>query len=185
MNAACESTVSPRTIWPVSAGEFKGGMRRLAGAVCILTVQKGSLRAGLTATAVVSVSAEPPRLMACVNRNVYAHELIEVGGPLCVNVLSAQQLDHAQRFAGMIEGVQGDERFLYSAWNEGESGAQVLADALVAFECRVTEVICAASHSMVLCEVVKVQLPGQAPTGDDAGQPLVYFDGRFASLGEL
>lgn len=60
MGAACESLPGTNEIWPVTAGEFKNGMRRLAGAVCILTVQKSQVRAGLTATAVVSISAEPP-----------------------------------------------------------------------------------------------------------------------------
>ncbi|MCY1300347.1 4-hydroxyphenylacetate 3-monooxygenase reductase component [compost metagenome] len=185
MGAACESLPGMKETWPVTAAEFRNGMRRLTGAVCILTVQKGQVRAGLTATAVVSVSAEPPRLMVCVNRGVFAHELIEVGGPLCVNVLGAQNLDHARRFAGMVEGVQGDERFLRGAWHEGEAGAQVLAEALVAFECRVIELLSASSHSMVLCEVVKVHACAGGDAADRSGQPLVYFDGRFASLGEL
>lgn len=123
--------------------------------------------------------------MVCVNRGVFAHELIEVGGPLCVNVLGAEHLDHARRFAGMVEGVQGDDRFLHGAWCEGEAGAQVLADALVTFECRVIDLLSASSHSMVMCEVVKVHTPNPGDTAEKSAQPLVYFDGRFASLGEL
>lgn len=178
MEPTCEKQVRSARDEPTTAAEFRSGMRQLSGAVCIVTVQKGQQRAGLTATAVLSVSAEPPRLMVCVNRNVFAHELLSVGGALCVNVLGTQHLHHAQRFAGMVEGVSGDERFMRGAWLEGRSGAHMLTDALAAFECRVTDVLAASSHSMVLCEVTNVQK-------SEHGQPLIYFDGRFASLGEL
>ncbi|MFC5771907.1 flavin reductase family protein [Thauera sinica] len=170
---------------PVDAAAFKNGMRRLAGAVCILTVRKGGMRAGLTATAVMSVSAQPPRLMVCMNRGVFAHDLLEVGGPLCVNVLGADSLGDARRFAGMVDGVIGDERFRRGAWRDGEAGAPVLDDALAAFECRVVEMIPASSHTMVLCEVVGLRTPGADEAAGRSGQPLVYFDGRFASIGEL
>lgn len=185
METTCENPAQTDALSPVTGTEFKNGMRRMAGAVCILTVQNARLRAGLTATAVVSVSAEPPRLLVCVNRSVYAHDLITTGGSLCVNVLGSQHLHHARRFAGMVEGVSGDDRFLPEAWEQGVGGAPVLIDALTAFECRVTEVLSASSHSMVICEVINVHAPALCPTTPNTGQPLVYFDGRFASLGEL
>lgn len=169
----------------VDAVAFKNGMRRLAGAVCILTLRKDGARAGLTATAVMSVSAEPPRLMVCVNRSVFAHELLDLGGVLCVNVLGTSNLDDARRFAGMVEGVSGDARFMGGAWFDVEDGAPALADALATFQCRVIELMPAGSHTLVLCEVVAVGLPVNRAEPLPAEQPLVYFDGRFVSLGEL
>ncbi|MCY1392561.1 4-hydroxyphenylacetate 3-monooxygenase reductase component [compost metagenome] len=166
---------------PLDAHAFRSGMRRLAGAVCVLTLRKGELRAGLTATAVVSVSAEPPRLLVCINRNVFAHRLLEVGTALCVNVLHEDNLQVARSFAGMLEGVDGEQRFRHGAWRDaGDGSAPLLEDALAAFQCRVVELIDASSHSMVLCEVRQVHLPSHA----DA-DPLLYFDGRFAALDAL
>ncbi|WP_411958862.1 flavin reductase family protein [Pseudomonas sp. s4] len=162
----------------VDANAFRNGMRRLAGAVCVLTLRKGELRAGLTATAVVSVSAEPARLMVCINRNVFAHRLLEVGASLCVNVLAQGNLQVAHSFAGMLEGVDGEKRFEHGRWVDGASeDAPYLADAMVAFQCQVVELIDASSHSMVLCEVRQVQLPVDAEQ-----DPLLYFGGRFATL---
>lgn len=185
MGAALESIPGMSGRRLVEAGEFKSGMRRLAGAVCILTMKKDGVRAGLTATAVMSVSAEPPRLVVCVNRSVFAHELLEPGGALCVNVLGAGHLEDAKRFAGMVEGVSGNARFAGSDWRDVEDGAPSLADALTAFQCRVIELMPAGSHTLVLCEVVGVRLFGGKDEPAPAPQPLVYFDGRFASLGEL
>ncbi|WP_168735284.1 flavin reductase family protein [Pseudothauera rhizosphaerae] len=160
-------------------------MRRLAGAVSILTVQHDGTRAGLTATAVMSVSAEPPRLVVCVNRDVFAHDLVRIGGPLCVNVLDVESLEDARRFAGMVDGVAGDARFRDGAWREGCAGAPVLEAALAAFECRVVELIAAVSHTLVLCEVVAVHAARSGQVTGAPAMPLVYFDGRFASVGEL
>ncbi len=163
----------------VNAQQFKGGMRRLAGAVCILTLNHGGRRAGLTATAVCSISAEPPRLMVCINRNVYAHELVMVGAALCVNVLGSDQIGDAKRFAGMVEGVSGDERFAAGPWMESPGRALELGSALVRFQCRIAEIHPASTHSIVLCDVVAVT------TAEVLAAPLVYFDGRFLSVAEL
>lgn len=163
----------------VDPQQFKNGMRRLAGAVCILTLGDQRRRAGLTATAVCSISAEPPRLMACINRTVFAHELVEVGGALCVNVLDPALLDEAKRFAGMVDGVNGEERFASGRWRQSAGNAPELDSALVRFQCRIAEVLPASTHSMVLCDVVDVTTAGaKAP-------PLVYFDGRFMSAAEV
>ena len=54
--------------------DFKEGMRQLAAGVTIVTTAVGERRNGLTATAVCSLSAEPPMLLACVNREAGAHD---------------------------------------------------------------------------------------------------------------
>ena len=75
-------------------------MRHLAAGVTLVTTAGGGSRAGLTATAVCSVSAEPPQLLACVNREAEAHRLLLATGHLAVNLLSAGQHELADRFAG-------------------------------------------------------------------------------------
>jgi flavin reductase (DIM6/NTAB) family NADH-FMN oxidoreductase RutF len=157
---------------------YKSGMRRLAGAVCILTLNRNGDWAGLTATAVSSISAEPPRLMVCINRNVYAHEFVEPGGPLCVNVLESGQLEEAKRFAGMLNGVKGQDRFSAGPWQQSEDDAPELESSLVRFQCRIGEVIMASTHSIVLCDVVGVSTAAQVEP------PLIYFNGRFMAVAE-
>ncbi|MBX6318957.1 flavin reductase family protein [Pigmentiphaga sp.] len=58
---------------PPSANTFKAAMRRIPSAVAIASTSYDRERRGLTATAVCSVSAEPPQLLACVNKQVRAH----------------------------------------------------------------------------------------------------------------
>ena len=72
---------------PVATADFIAGMRRLAAGVTIVTASQGELRAGLTATSVCSLTAEPPRLLACVHREADAHDMILASGRFAVNVL--------------------------------------------------------------------------------------------------
>lgn len=160
----------------VATADFCKAMRNLAGHCVVIASGDETQRAGLTATAVCSVTAEPPRLLVCVNKTVYAHGVISRTRHLSVNVLGTSQQDVAKRFAGMVEGVLGEERFEESVWSPGISGVPVLTDALVGFECRLVEIVPASSHDMFLCEVI--QVTGRMTQED----PLIYFNGQFAAL---
>lgn len=160
----------------ITSERFLAGMRQFAAGCAVIASQDEGARAGLTATAVCSVTADPPRLLVCVNRKVRAHEMIGASGSLSVNMLSKHQQDVAKRFAGMVEGVTGEDRFSGADWGTGVTGAPMLKDALFSFDCRVVESIPASTHSIFLCEVVDAIV---AESGDD---PLVYHGGRFATL---
>lgn len=159
----------------VEPARFLGAMRYFAAGCTIIAASDGAERSGLTATAVCSVTAEPPRLLVCINREVRAHAVIVDSGTLSVNVLSEAQEGLAKRFAGMVKGVSGEERFREGNWVEGKLGAPVLAGALASFDCRVVEAIPASTHTIFICEVVDV-----ASDGDAA--PLIFFNRAFASL---
>lgn len=170
-----QTQLAPATPPPPCAGDlFRTGMRRLAGACTIVTsLVHGQGReswAGMTATAVASVTAEPARLLVCVNRSTWAHGIITQSGVLGVNVLGAEALDLATRFAG---GVPPEEKFRQGDWRVTGSGAPLLSSALAAFDCAVAECITASTHDIFICDVVDVLI--RQPGGD----PLIYFDGAF------
>lgn len=160
----------------VTAEQFRAGMARLAGACTIVTARHGGEQAGLTATAVCSASAQPPRLLVCLNRSVRAYDLVRRSGALCVNLLRPTHERLARRFAGQVEGVAGGDRFLEGEWAASGEGAPRLADALAAFSCRVVREFDSGTHGVVLCDVVDVH------ADDRAAAALVYFDRGFASL---
>jgi len=175
--AACPSSSGSGTSgMGIDASAFRAGMARLGGACTIITGQHEGERAGLTATAVCSVSAEPPRLLVCVNRSVRAHQLIADSARLGVNVLGPAHEELAKRFAGMVQGVVGGDRFLDGAWMQSPRGVPVLADALVSFECEVIEETVSGTHSIFLCEVTDVATAGNAHSA------LVYFNRHFVPI---
>ncbi|MCW5748494.1 MAG: flavin reductase family protein [Alphaproteobacteria bacterium] len=158
----------------IDVGAFKTGMRHLAASVCLITTRHGAERGGLTATAVCSVSAEPPQLLVCVNREASAHPLIVASRICAVNVMAPGHRKIAERFAGM-DGVEGDARFVdLGEWGTLVTGAPVLKGCPVTFDCRVVSTTVAGTHTIVIGEIVGVTL-------DASCKPLLYAGGAFVA----
>jgi len=153
---------------------FKAGMRRLAAGVCIITTADGTgMRSGLTATAVCSLSAQPPLLLACLNRSSRSYAAVAASGCFAVNVLAADAAGIAQRFASSSS---GESKFEGGEWRAATTGAPVLATALAAFDCRLERVVEAGTHAILIGEVAGVSL---RPDGEP---PLLYADGTFGGF---
>jgi flavin reductase (NADH)/flavin reductase len=130
-------------------------MRHLAAHVCLITtVSASGLRAGLTATAVCSVSADPPTLLCCVNRQIAPFAAIRESGIFAVNVLGVNDRELAERFAGSI---QGEARFDTGLWNTHVTGAPLLESALATFDCRLTRLEEVATHGILYGEILAVR----------------------------
>jgi flavin reductase (DIM6/NTAB) family NADH-FMN oxidoreductase RutF len=156
----------------IDAAAFKMGMRHLAASVTLITTRHRDLRGGLTATAVCSVSAEPPQLLVCVNKTASAHDPIGDAGFFCVNVLSPEHRKIAERFAGM-DGVEGDDRFLdMGDCSTLSTGAPVLKGCPVSFDCRLVTRVAAGTHTIYIGEIVDLTL-------DPVAVALLYCDGTF------
>jgi flavin reductase (DIM6/NTAB) family NADH-FMN oxidoreductase RutF len=156
----------------VPADVFKLAMRRLAAGVTIITTCHNGHRCGLTATAVCSLSADPPQLLVCVNRSSQAHDVIKRGANLCVNLLARRHKVLAGYFAGQ---KKGDERFRSGKWTTLKTSAPVLDDALASFDCVVKETVESSTHTIFIGSVVEVRLRAE-------GHPLLYAGGSYAGL---
>ncbi len=156
----------------IDAAAFKKGMRHLAASVTLITTKDGTLRGGLTATAVCSVSADPPQILVCVNKTASAHDSIGTSGFFCVNILAPEHRKIAERFAGM-DGVEGDERFAdMGEWSTLTTSAPVLKGCPVSFDCKLVSEVSAGTHTIYIGQIVDIAL-------DAAAMPLVYADGNF------
>ena len=161
----------------VEADRFREGMRRLAASVCVITTAHGDERHGCTATAVSSVSDNPPSLLVCLNLKSVTGQRIGENGCFAVNVLSADDAQTATRFASSTA-----SKFEVGEWFAAEQGAPRLATAVVAFDCKVSSVVPSGSHLIVIGEIVAIDTQGD-PSG-----ALLYVDGcygGFASCAEL
>jgi flavin reductase len=161
----------------ISAEDFRFAMRRLAGGVSIISGAGPDGPLGVTATAVTSLSAEPPSIVCCLNRSLELESAVKQTGRFGVNMLRADHHDLAQRFAGM-HGVRGSAKFEQGNWTILPSDVPALFDSLVTFDCRVDDIVEVGTHSIF------VGLITQAHFGE-SGDPLVYCNGTFASLAPL
>lgn len=159
---------------PVSIDAFREGMRRLTGAVNLITTAHDGKLHGLTATAVCSLSGQPPRLLACVNVIGKTFEYILQSRRMGVSVLGYRHMDLAKRFASMTS-EDPAARFADSDWTTLHSGAPVLADALVGFDCTVDEIFVTPSHGVIIGEIKHVLF-------GEGEKPLLYANGQFTTL---
>ncbi|MCK6376867.1 flavin reductase [Zoogloea sp.] len=159
----------------IETQEFRNGMAMLSGAVNVITTGGSEGLAGFTATAVCSVTDQPPTLLVCMNRSSYAHRFFTANGVLCVNLLGADQQGLSGLFADRE--VSMEQRFQRAAWRALETGSPALDDALVSFDCRISQIHEVGSHSIFYCEVVQMRQSDPRPG-------LVYFNRNYHRVGE-
>jgi flavin reductase (DIM6/NTAB) family NADH-FMN oxidoreductase RutF len=150
-------------------------MRHLASGVCLVTHSVGGAPAGMTATAVASLSLDPPTLIVCLNRAASTFASLAPGVAFGVSVLGADHREFAERFAGRT-GAEGAERFREGRWLIPPSGAPLLWDAIAAFECEVEDIVERHTHAIVIGRVKR------AAAGAGGGA-LVYWRGGYDQLG--
>ena len=124
----------------VSSDDFRSAMRHLAGGVSVITVGRGKDIAGMTVTSVSSLSVDPPTLIVSINRESSSWPLLTRHGFFGVNILTADQLDVAERFTGK-GGLKGADRFTGAQWITRTSGVPLLVGALAAVDCAVEDIV--------------------------------------------
>ena len=158
----------------VTKDSYRQGMARLAAAVNVVTTDGPAGRGGFTASAVCSVTDDPPTLIVCVNLASRQNEIIRTNRTLCVNTLALGQTDIATLFS--TKELPIEQRFAAGAWSTLVTGSPVLEGALAAFDCKVVERLERGTHSVIFCEV-------QAVRARPEGEPLIYFDRQYLGLG--
>jgi flavin reductase (DIM6/NTAB) family NADH-FMN oxidoreductase RutF len=157
---------------PIDKQEFRRVLGHFAAGVTIVTtVGDDGKPYGLTATAVTSVSLEPPLVLVCVDKRSDSHPHFHTSQVFAVNLLAADHEPLSRRFA-----VSGGDKFDGLAMRRGSTSAPLLADALGYIECRTVNVIDAGDHTIFL---------GQVEAADAReGEPLVYFRGAYRQISE-
>ena len=169
------STVRTITIdREVSSGDFRSAMRHLAGGVSVITVGRGKDVTGMTVTSISSLSVEPPTLIVSINRGSSSWPLLKRLGVFGVNILTADQLDIAERFTGK-DGLKGADRFAGAAWVTRASGVPLLVGALAAVDCEVEEIVERHSHGIVIGRVRDLQLSTRTAA-------LAYWQGQYVAI---
>ena len=146
---------------------YRNAMARLGTAVSVITSDGEAGRCAFTASAVCSVTDGPPTLLVCMNRSSDSNEAFKRNAVLCVNTLAASQEALSNIFAGFTHHTM-PERFDQAKWDTLATGAPVLADAVVSFDCRIVQVSEVGTHNVFFCEVDAIQA-GSAHEG------LIYF----------
>ncbi len=151
---------------------FVEAMAAAAFGVSIVTTDGSAGRFGLTVSAVSSVSAEPPLLLACINRKNLIEKAIIENQRFVVNFLSSKHAALAQSFAGRpIQGAAYD--FPAASWNEVH-GMAMLQDAAANFICDLESYLDAGTHRIFIGRVIHA--------AHNSVEPLVYSNRAFGKF---
>lgn len=162
-------TASPETD-PELLESYRMAMRHVAATVYAVTTGTPGDRHGILATAVSSLSFEPPSLLVCVNRSASLHEPLALAEVFGVNVLGLGNRDVAEQF--MLG--RGEDRFAVGTW-EQHHDVPVLANAQSSFVCRRMHCHEFGTHSIFIGELL-------AASHRASAAPLTYYDRHYIDI---
>lgn len=163
----------------IEAPDFRNAMSLLTTAVNVVTTEGSAGVHGFTASAVCSVTDTPPTLLVCMNQTSRSHAHFVENKVLSVNVLGAQHEQISNAFASKLH---SEARFQQGSWTILKTGAPVLDDALVSFDCEIEQVQTVGTHSVFMCRVVAIKHSEQQSGQEES---LVYFNRVYHQVGQV
>ncbi|WP_299651002.1 flavin reductase family protein [uncultured Jannaschia sp.] len=158
--------------------DFIHAMSRAAATVSVVTTDGPGGRAGVTVSAMTSVSADgdAPTMLVCINKGASAATPILTNGCFAVNVLGAGQQRVADVFAGRIE-TPGGDKFASVDWAVAATGAPIL-NGLAGFDCDVQSADLVGTHHVIIGAVRAVRVA-------EEGSPLIYGMRSYLKTSEV
>lgn len=164
---------------PALRDAFIGGMSHAACTVNIITTDGPAGRAGVTVSAMSSVSADTPKptLLVCVHHMSPAAQMIIDNGCFVVNVLRDDQAYISDTFAGRFKDQLAD-KFDCTDWETMSTGAPRVADPLVGFDCKVVSSEKVGTHHVFFGEVQEIH-------NSRRGSPLIYANRAYGAANRI
>jgi flavin reductase len=151
---------------------FLSAMRRLAATITLITTREDGSPHGMAATAVSSLTVDPPSLLVCINRSTSIHGPMSRVKWFCVNLVEHR---HGRLFGDFI-GRSGSDRFTVGEWRDGPHGLPFLHGAAANVFCSVEQQIDYRTHTIFIGRVEDVRVAMGA-------KPLLYQDGGMGNFG--
>lgn len=148
---------------------FREAIAHFATGVTVVTTTHRGRPAGMTASAVCSLSLDPILLLVCIDNRLHTHEAIEASRRFAINVLGEGDEELARHFAR-----SSDDKFAGIGVVEG-SDPPLLEQAIASFVCDVQERVPGGDHSIFVGQVVSC-------TARRGCRPLLYYRSAFGGL---
>ncbi len=150
----------------LEAKAYRDAMSEIASPVHLIASDGPAGLAGMTVTALASVSDHPATLLVCVNILSPSSRRFIENGVFSVNSLGGEDQALADIFAGRTD-EHFERKFSHGVWRRGKTGSPLLESALASFDCRLIEVKDVATHHVFFGIV-------EAVTRRDDGAGLLY-----------
>lgn len=143
--------------------------RFASGVAVITTSDLADKPFGLTISAVTSLSLEPALFLICLDKKSNTLAALKESRRFCINFLSAEQASVSKVFAS-----KSDNKFSSVGYGIGELGVPLIDDAIAHGECSVHAIHDGGDHTIIIGKLESTDVYD--------GEPLVYFQGRYATL---
>ena len=143
----------------MAKAQWKGGTLLAPVPPALVTCSDGERDNLLTVAWTGIVNSDPPKTYVSIRPSRFSHGIIKKSGVFAIN-LTTKDLAKATDWCGVYTGAKVDkfERCQLQKEPANEIECPILADAPVALECRVTDVISLGSHDMFLADIVAVDV---------------------------
>ncbi len=157
----------------IDSEQLRRAMRTWTTGVAVITAMHDGQQYGMTVNSFTSVSLEPPMIAVTLKQLTHTHELVVKSGEFSITILSSDQKELADRFAGKIPDIK--DRFAGLPTETLVIDAPLLTGGIAYFNCRVVNSIPIGENTFFLAEVT-------AASGEGMGQPLVYHNRVYWKL---
>jgi len=154
----------------IDAKTFWRALGQRAIGSTIVTARSAEGPAGFLGLSASHISADPPLMLASIDKRTSALQIVLAARHFAVNFLPVEAKEIADLFGGKGT-LKGADRFQVGSWQTLATGAPVLSNALGAMDCTLEETIERGGISIVIGRVVDVLV------GD--GNPLIHFRGGY------
>lgn len=138
------------------------------GVTVITTIDENGEPIGCTASSFNSVSVEPALVLWSVDKGAFSAKIFEKAEHFTVNILSEEQMDISNKFAG-----RGEDKFKDVSYSKGLGDSPLLEGCGAQFECKTWNVYEGGDHLIIVGEVMEY-------SHDVALSPLVFSQGNYA-----
>lgn len=158
---------------PVEADLLRQAMRFWVTGVTIVTAAHQGVEHGMTVSSFTSLSLTPAQVLISLAQNTRTHDLVFRSRLFGISILSVNQQDISDRFAGRmadeLNRLAGLETFTLT------SGVPMIAGGLAHLDCRVMTTLGSGTHTIFIGEVL-------AARNVEDGDPLIYFNRNYRNL---
>lgn len=148
----------------------RAAFRRMAAAVTVVTSMREARPCGVTASAVCSLSLEPPLVLICLANRSRTLETIRQCGRFAINVLAREQEQLSRAFAAACDPAERFDAVPFRVVHR----LPVLERSLAWLVCDVAEALAIGDHTVVIGSICDARA--------DDGEPLIWHAGGYRSV---
>ncbi len=160
----------------IDPNQLRTAMRTWTAGVTIVTASFEGVRHGMTVNSFTSVSLDPAWITISLQQSSRTRDLIHKSEAFGITILTQDQQDLAERFAG--RNPEMEDRFAGLETISYQTGAPLLKVGLAQMDCRLVQTIDVGMNTLFIAEVVEAHT-------NDSGQPLIYHDRKYWKLSAI